>query len=636
MADQNGINSDFRKTLIENIAEWKKQGLTDDQIRGMVSGHLEVQPEITRTPDKMEAFFSGLRRDAGELIGSTVGTVAATKFGATGRTAAAFAGGAIGKGSQMLYEKATGEWPQPLTEIAKASGMAGLRQAGAQAAGEAVIGTAGRIIAPLRKEATSEARFAQEYLKPYGAVLTGAQRTEGKGFINWLEGVARGGMTSKTTMETADEATDRALRKAQGDLSKLYYEDLKSNLPDYRSGQILLNTLRGGDTAHKDMAIKMAGALDESIAAKVEALGPVAQGVNIQKLTELGPNMDKVLKHIAVSNRRKEYGGLVSFKEAQEIRAGLLSIGRGAEPIETLAKLDRQSINMAVTEMNSQMKVTAERLGGDIFQQWKAFNSFYRQGKRAFDDELVTRILTDDKIARERIGDELFKSGNITEVLGLKRALFAAKKYDPSLKVDEAWGGVQRGYFEAFLSKNSKNGILDAASMEKFLNDPLQRRTYNVAFTLEQRNRIGEFIRAAKVAQFRHTEEGRVVIQLVQGGVLVSAGTALVGMATGSEKTRDVGLGGAITFLAGPKAIAYLLTSKSGARYLTNALRMPKGSPLAAGLAVKIAAEAANAGYGEDLRFEPGIGAAVMGTIRTGVGTLGTKQPELRREQGGR
>ena len=97
-------------------------------------------------------------------------------------------------------------------------------------------------------------------------------------------------------------------------------------------------------------------------------------------------------------------------------------------------------------------------------------------------------------------------------------------------------------------------------------------------FSEQQLTSLHDFATTVKLIQDRlSTGTGGMLIQLVQGG-------ALLHLVTGGPKLLD------IPILIGPEVMARIMVSKTGAKWLTEGLRMPRTAAAAIDVSAKLLA----------------------------------------------
>lgn len=549
---------------------------------------------------------------AGAAIGGPVGAIAG---GIAGGALGAGVGGAAGKGYQQVYRHATGSEKAPATsyeaavEMAYAGGEEAAWDLGGQLAGRAL----GKGFHYLRPKAVDDVEKLAVKLEKAGGQMTAAQRTD-SWLIHQLDSLTRGSLTGSGRMQAIDTLNEAALRHLETNLRQNMAKNVYQNLSDREFGELFLNTLKEGKAAHRTVVGEMYGGFDDLVPTQTVSktvTDQVSKGINpatgqeiIESVprtvaTEIKPvqtgKVKEALEPFREQLERIKYAGesadsrklldsifnqdaTLRFADAQALRSNLLDAQRNLEALSGKSKISGK-VGTAVDALTKAMDEAASKQGKDVLAKYRAIKKYAKTGYKAFDNKFIADMIVADKKAPERIGEHIFRIGNVREVTKAKEALRYASRFNPEIKYDEVWGQMQRGYLDSILQRSTRPSDIPASAgastimqegsdvwgskLIKEFTDPKKARTLGAVFSKAQRESILEFAKIAERTQ-RKPEGGLgMLMQLTQGG-------AILGMMGGQVDPGEAG-----TLLLGPAVLARIMTHPKGARLLTTAMKTP-------------------------------------------------------------
>lgn len=599
-------------TKDEILAELRDRGLTNDDIRKALGDSVKKE-----SPGVIHRVMEGIKDDALVISGAEIGQQLGSIAGPTGRVTGAFVGGAIGEaatqaetGAERLLGVPQGETtfnrPDPTSVMGpiKDTVVAGLEQAGGQKVGEVATNAMQKMLAPFSSDVVPAAKkAATSFLEKVGGKTLPSQISE-SGTLKGAESIAKSGLVSSGIV-------DKFLKKQAGDvkaLGSLVAENFADPLAESPEalGQLFINAVEGGREAHKIATASLFNKLDELVTSKTSFLmkGPKSEvPVEVGKsLVDLSPvkkaaedqlayysRIGKFGKSEEIGNIFAKFGDLankLNFMDAHALRSELLNESRSL--IKLSDKPAKRVIKKLVGMVDDQMEIAAKDMGGDIYEFWRRANAFTKAGKEAFDNRLISKLISKNSDTPSKIGEELFKSGSYESVIAAQRAIHNAAEFSKTtgdaINEKATWETISRSYLENLVDDASGTGQLDAKVLFRKINDRKIKRTMSAAFSPEQYSAIKEF---AQVADLSQKSEGRnMMIKMVQTGLVVTA----VG-ATFRTGPSSVPAGAAVVFGLGPVGLAWALTSPYTTKLLTTGLKLPAASPLVAGLSSRIMTE---------------------------------------------
>lgn len=585
------------------------QGMSEEEIKAAISERLKK-----KDPGFLAKFMSGLKDDALVIGSAEIGRAMGTPFGPEAAAAGVALGGIVGEAATMAETgverlagvpegKTTFNRPDPRSvgEAIMRPFKAGATQLAGQKVGEKVVEGAGKILSPFASKVSDATKRLGEKFSEVGGKFSVGQQAE-KSVATTLENVARSSYTGGGRMREFLDDQYKHVEAFGKKVAGMFTSSLGDVGPN-QSGRLFMNTIQGGRDAHRmasqklfnelrdaagevkvDVSVLRELAKKESDAFKrISNIGKTDQGGSfLDKLSGVGKGVEQTAEQKAA--KAPEVFKL-DFADAHALRSNLLDMLRGLGANEGKAK---RLVKETLDQVDSQMETAAKAAGGDVYEMWRRANKFYRVGKKSFDNDFMSSLLSDKRMA-EDVGEQLFKAGNVTEIIKAKRAIQNAQKFakegGQELNADDTWNAMLTSFNRELIEKHSKSGTLDAAALLRDFNNPKMKRTMEAAFSPEQYQALRDFADIASKSQKKLPGGGDVLIQLTQSGVIVSAATAVLAP---EGKLKDVATGSAAVFLLGPNIIARAFTNPVMVRWLTNGMQTPQGSKAAAGLATRI------------------------------------------------
>jgi len=607
----------------------------DRQIESEVGKRQEITPE-TLEPSWWET-------EAGQTGGGIVGGIRGAKygyeitppigpwakpvggiaFGALG----AFGGGATGEAGTQAYQAYTDNplSPRNWDESAERILEAGKEEALYDVMGSVFFKTVGAGWRAFRPKEIKGIEDVQKTFGEFGGKLTAAQRTDST-IISGIEGLVRvawgGGR-----LRQVDTLNDIAISKYADDYVKQFMGTANKELTDEGIGRLFINSLELGNTAHKSIASDMYSNLDElykatketSIVTKETPIGILgAGGQMLSKKTQqkvvkevlpvptkgIKTVVDKVLKlqeelkgatmgdygSSLVNSINKISKDGLSFKAAQELRSGLLSNIRGLSTKTGEGKTKKLMTDL-VTQIDIAIEQGAKKTGNKEFvAQWQAANKFWKTGKKNLDDKFISNLLTGKNA--EAIGETVFANGNVTQIRKAKRALAKAASFtkgtDKAINFSTTWKKMQGGYLHSIVGKaaDPNTGEISTSILRNYLKKGTKEyRTFNNAFSKEQRGAIKDFIKNLEAMQRRPKAAGEFMVTVQQGQLILGGLGAVQAYQTGEIPTE---LG---TLTISPYILSRLLTNPRSAKLLAKGMNLKTGGYQSGAVLAKIMAD---------------------------------------------
>lgn len=502
------------------------------------------------------------------------------------QVAAAGVGGALGEAGQVGGETLLGSENAPKTpeEAAKRIGMAGAEQAAFEGIGQLAVKVAqgiGRAI-PHVSEVN---QYLRGRFQELGGELTPAQLTD-SWWIKQLDSLSRGSLTGSGIFKTRDVANEEAFKRMESELTRSIAKGASSELSDQQLGDLFITTVRDGRAAHSAAAGRMYAELDSlapNTPVDVSGVKQVAADTlqRLSKISGVGAGeVDTTLLRNVMN-----LPDSMMFQDAHYLRSSILAMGRDMENVVGAGRAKKVIADMSES-ISKSMDKSAMEAGPDVAKLYAKTNKFWKQGKETFDNDFIAGLVLANKKNPERIGEAIFREGNVTEVMQAKKAIKAAAKMDKTFKSEEIWNQMQAGYLQNTLSRfSTSEGVVDAGRLAKAFVNPKSRRTLQAAFTKEQRDKIIEFAQIGEKLQKAPEGGLGLVMNIAQAGTVVAAAQApFTGYQVFDPRT-------AAAVLFGPRVLAHMLTKPTIVDVMIAATKTPANSLEGGKIAAKLVAE---------------------------------------------
>lgn len=503
---------------------------------------------------------------AGAVIGGGVGYAAgslptAGLGGPMGGLIGTALGASIGKSGEQLYKGLTGKKEYgSVRDVLGEYPSAVAEQTGYQILGQGIasglVKGAG-LAAPTLRQGVAK---AQELLAPKGGTLSYGQMGHSS-LVEPLESFARSGVGGKGIFLGLDKRNADALQAIKDDLVSSISS---APIDDAATGKIFKDAISRGEAAHQIAANALYRDFDSRVGGVLVDSVPIQQFG--QTLSESFGRIGNVGKSDAggrLMDQLKSIPNTMTFSDAQALRSNLLAQVRDLERAGTETKalgVAKRAASLTDEAMNG----SASALPDDLVKQYRNINKFYREGKDAFNNEVIR-----DLAARqpERVGEILFKTGNVSEIEQIKKSLALAEKMDPNVSAKDAYSRLQAGYLNGLLTAKAATNIegeTTAMNLMKTLSDAKTRRQFVAMFDEPQRQAIQDFGRTAYLTLRNKPSGFGVLTSMFQAGAL---GDLVAGSPVTGSPYKDLGV------LSSPALLALLFANPKALGIVTRTLK---------------------------------------------------------------
>lgn len=424
----------------------------------------------------------------------------------------------------------------------------------------------------------------QRLLETEGGGLTRYQVSEGP-IASVAESIGRAGVSGRTAFTQLEEANIKAIKTARDNTLEQVssgvvkdidagaaYKDIISKGQDALSAavrpfyeQLAAGGRPGIAPSASNLPVNTRGIADS-------AKSQLARAEAISKTND--PSLSLGSDVVSELRRLSDIKDNISFAEAHDFRsklgARLRAIRDEFGPNSPQVALLSKTMNDIDTAMDS----AASSLNPALKAQYDETSKFYRDGITELFPQTLAKL---NRTTAERLGETVFKSGNVSEVLDFYKSLDRAKKLNPDLDTSFVRQNIQRGYLASLIGEEGADvSVGSLLSLGKKLQEDKKfKRTFDVALDPDVRKNIELMSNAARISQSKpqntfslaiNNQQAEAVRGLVQG--LLAAG----GAAGAYSELGTVGavLGGAGVLLT-PKALAKFATNRQAVNALLDA-----------------------------------------------------------------
>lgn len=535
-----------------------------------------------------QRFVRELPEMGGAAGGAALGGKLGMKYGPLGAFAGsvvgAVLGGMSGKGYEQTYRMGKGK-PMTISEIYKEQGKAGLRQGVGEIVGQGTGKVLGKVAAPLKNKLIPKAPrlgqklfqagerltpeemadltpYAQRLLAKKGAFLTAAQATESRG-MDFVESATESSIFGGNRIfQLKNVLQPKAYQKVVSELSDEFWNQAGKRLSPEEVGQLFVDTVTGNREVQRRLERIAYGQVDEFTKGLMVNLKPVK--AEAERFLAQAAKSKGLGSSSAISRMSKRVANLPdtvnSFMDAHAIRSNILEEARKLEGIlnAKMPKVNRAA-EIFASLMDDTMAKAAKAQSPEAYTAWRAANKLVRQGRERFDNEVVKSAI---KLAQKRpelVAKSIFVPHGAQRLSQIKDVIspesyktLLATYLDETIEASSSADGI-------LLGKRFKKAInmLGADMKIQMFDSPEHLR--NVMDVAD----LGEILQSP-------TGGAGMLMQLTQASGIVDLA---VGLPTGKAPRKGSGL-----ILVGPALMGRLLSTKGGAKWLSEGIKSPAGA----------------------------------------------------------
>ena len=457
------------------------------------------------------------------------------------RSAGGAIGGASGSGAAELVDPS--ENPIQSAAIAAGTGAAG------EVAGAALVKFGGKLLRPFASKVKEGVPEANAILAEQGARLTPAQASKAP-LVDISESVAEAGIISAGKIQSLREAAENGAVRA----TENFIDNFGVAGSREQTGDIILDAAENGLESFKSAARELYADVDRLAAGQtvnIEALQNTAAG--------LAQQSEKGLRSAAtqrVTRKILELPTDIPFEDAQVLRSDLIRVGQAGNELvkgkaQGAAKQLAKGIDSAISD-------SATGLTPEALQAFRQANAVWKDGQAKFNNRFMRSLVNKDP---ELIFDTAIRNRRPSTIRRMRNIIDDPKQ----------WRKIQGQWLENWFqtSVNAETGEVTGKALIGKLNqmggDALGELFPGPTAMLK----LKALAKTVQLAQSR-PDFGMLKIgtQIAQAGVVF-------GVASGKLPNNAA----AVILL--PEAVAFILSSKTGFKLLTEGLKAIPGTPQA-------------------------------------------------------
>lgn len=434
-----------------------------------------------------------------------------------------------------------------------------------------------KAISPFKKSVLEGAKEIRGLFQKFGSDLTPAQATDNAG-LDLLEGALQNSLTSQGTMNTFKAGQEQAGRQVVEAVVNELAGDVSNRLGQEGVGELFLQTAKRGAEAHDALTNGLYANVDElSKGTWVSTLDLKKAAQNIQNELKILGKLGKTAEITDALSGIRNLPEEMPFSHAHMVRSELLkkvrALKANPEKAQSLAR-----VAQLAEAAHGMMENGAGALNGDAVAAWKLANATYKEGKEVFENSFMANLIVKNKVQPSKIGETIFRNGNVDEVRKAKKALERASQLDPSINFGKTWKAMKAGYLEDVLARHTTpDGNVDGAGMMKEFIQKRSSRTLEEAFSEHEFRELERLARAMKKSQTNPAASIPIKMAQVLGGFQL-----LTSQFRDDNKYDTAANSAALGLLIAPAVLARLVVSPTGRKLLTEGFEMTGKQKLAA------------------------------------------------------
>lgn len=547
------------------------------EINGQV---YETARELTE--DELNRFVSSLGlveargKKGAEWLPTAGGVVGGVVGGLVGGVPGAMVGGGAGSAAGEAARQAmTGEETDPGAMIKEyglgmmgegAGQMIGRAPSAAVRASKGALGIEKET--PQQAFSLAERQAAQQTAQETGSSIPASRM--GGGFPQLLEGISRTGLG-----EGSFVGAEKELGQAFTNEAKSIVDSVSSRpMTDIEVGDALRSTFEQADKAFKDKVAPFYQQI-EQLGGNVPIFtdnmaNKASQEINkAMQMTRTGRPVGMDEETLRLLKDVSQLKSVLSFSQAHELRSQLLrqqrAMGNKYGPNSEASKILQQQ----VMDLSKAMDDGASALSPRLQRLYSGVNSEYKRVMKDMYDDVVVKLLNKTP---ERLGESMARTGNVTEVLRLRKALNQARQQG------QPTGMLEENLLQGYLTEITKglDGSLDnLVTLSEKMKDKKFKRTFNVMMDINPTAK-SNLMKIMKAAEISAKDNAPTILQ-GKGGMGGILNTVAMATAGGAGYAAG-GVGGATSVIGGALAtqglLAKLLTSPKTTNIMLSAEKL--------------------------------------------------------------
>jgi hypothetical protein len=560
---------------------------TDGKSMSNIISHLMSKEDVPAEPITEpkgfgEQFLDSSINQLPAIIGTAAPTAAALATGGLSLpwTAALAGGGSMaGEALRQYLTDTPADFPKQVKEGAYGVAGEGMGAAVASVGPSLVAGIKSSL--GLSKKAPRQAiplaarMEAQQVARQAGTSIP-ASRIGGN-FAQALEGVSRAGF-GEGAFIAADKQLGTALTKEVKDIVD---SSVVNAVTDKEAGDALTLAFSTAESRVKEAVApfynKVIPEQGGGVGVYTTSLGAKAQSLLNKSFakTRSGRSVGLESEDLQLLKDLSDVKTVMSFADAHELRSSLLRQKRALGNKYGADNEFSTLLTNSISTLNKQMDTAATNFNPQLLRAYKAVSLKYGRTMSDLYDDVVVGVL---KKNPEKIGETIGRTGNVTEVLKVRKALQRAKI--EGINVEPLQENLLNGYLTE-ITKNLDGSLDNLTGLAEKMTDKKFKRTFDVMTQLKPdiKSNITKILRATNIAA---QGSAPTILQgrLGAGGLVNSIGPLMAGSV--AYGTGSYAAGAAV--IAAQMVVSQILKSPAATNALLAAERIAQKEGLDAAI----------------------------------------------------
>lgn len=560
---------------------------TDGKSMSNIISHLMSKEDVPAEPITEpkgfgEQFLDSSINQLPAIIGTAAPTAAALATGGLSLpwTAAIAGGGSMaGEALRQYLTDTPADFPKQVKEGVYGVAGEGMGAAVASVGPSLVAGIKSSL--GLSKKAPRQAiplaarMEAQQVARQAGTSIP-ASRIGGN-FAQALEGVSRAGF-GEGAFIAADKQLGTALTKEVKDIVD---SSVVNAVTDKEAGDALTLAFSTAESRVKEAVApfynKVIPEQGGGVGVYTTSLGAKAQSLLNKSFakTRSGRSVGLESEDLQLLKDLSDVKTVMSFADAHELRSSLLRQKRALGNKYGADNEFSTLLTNSISTLNKQMDTAATNFNPQLLRAYKAVSLKYGRTMSDLYDDVVVGVL---KKNPEKIGETIGRTGNVTEVLKVRKALQRAKI--EGINVEPLQENLLNGYLTE-ITKNLDGSLDNLTGLAEKMTDKKFKRTFDVMTQLKPdiKSNIAKILRATNIAA---QGSAPTILQgrLGAGGLVNSIGPLMAGSV--AYGTGSYAAGAAV--IAAQMVVSQILKSPAATNALLAAERIAQKEGLDAAI----------------------------------------------------
>jgi len=560
-------------------------GFVADEPSQPLLGQTESRPSLPTRFFRSPALpiLGGMAGEALSLAPAAVGTLGAgPQAGLAIRSAGSGLGEAAGEAFRQLGQRALGDPRAPQTSTEAAIGIGQSFGVGAAAPGLTKgflrgVSKGRRFLGEsVLPKVTPAAREVAETIKRFGGQMSFARLTDSS-VAKLVENVAEAGITSAAFMQRFLDANkvaaDKMLRFTFDKMGRKFgktisFEDI---------GKTLRQVRHSGEEAHERISTQLYNKVDEFLdfaPVRMESVVKTAQEELASQKFNLANRETASLANEIVGKFGKFTTRTFSdahvlrsqmLRRLRDLKESLITEAGSSEKIRFYSKM--------VKSLDQAMERGADAISIEGKNLWRGADKFFKEGKKTFEDEFVTKLLGGNTKEAAQIGKGFLEAGRGETIDATLRMVKRASELDPSIKLVSVMRRIKSGFLDGLKERFTDastgdikfTGLLNALKPNQAIGESAKR-----LFKTDELANFQKILRAMEAIS-KPVAGGEGAAGLAQVGAGVGILTSGAGIAAGAitgefspGKLATIGTG--IFILMSPSIMARIVTKPSNVK----------------------------------------------------------------------